>query len=68
MRFWISKISEWTRAMNENFWHRRWEQGETAFHVSEANPLLVTYFKELSLPEGSRVFLPLCGKTRDMAR
>jgi thiopurine S-methyltransferase len=52
--------------MDENFWHRKWERNEIAFHEREANPLLVTYFKELSLPQGSRVFVPLCGKTLDI--
>jgi thiopurine S-methyltransferase len=52
--------------MDGSFWHRKWERNEIAFHESEANPLLVTYFNELSLPKGSRVFLPLCGKTRDI--
>jgi hypothetical protein len=30
------------------------------------SPLLVPHFKALSLPEGGRVFLPLCGKTLDI--
>jgi thiopurine S-methyltransferase len=51
--------------MDESFWHRKWQRNEIAFHEGEANPWLVTYFSELSLPEGSRVFLPLCGKTLD---
>lgn len=45
------------------FWTRKWEQNDIAFHESEANPLLVQYFAELSVPAGGRVFLPLCGKT-----
>jgi thiopurine S-methyltransferase len=52
--------------MDGSFWHRKWERNEIAFHEREANPLLVAYFNELALPEGSRVFLPLCGKTRDI--
>jgi thiopurine S-methyltransferase len=52
--------------MDGSFWHRKWERNEIAFHEREANPLLVTYFDDLSLPEGSRVFLPLCGKTLDI--
>lgn len=52
--------------MDANFWHRKWETNETAFHELETNPLLVKYFEELSLPKGSRVFLPLCGKTLDI--
>jgi len=53
--------------MDASFWHQRWGQNEIAFHESEANPSLVTYFKELSVTEGSRIFIPLCGKTRDIA-
>jgi thiopurine S-methyltransferase len=52
--------------MDGSFWHRKWERNEIAFHQCEANPWLVTYFNDLSLPEGSRVFLPLCGKTLDI--
>lgn len=52
--------------MDASFWHQRWEKNEIAFHESQTNPLLVKYFKELSLPKGSRVFLPLCGKTLDI--
>jgi thiopurine S-methyltransferase len=53
-------------AVDANFWHQRWERNETAFHQREANPLLVKYFDALSLSKGSRVFLPLCGKTLDI--
>lgn len=52
--------------MDASFWHQRWVNKDTAFHESEANPLLVKYFKELSLAKGSRIFLPLCGKTLDI--
>ena len=52
--------------MDASFWHQRWGENDIAFHQSEANPLLVKYFKALSLAEGSRVFLPLCGKTLDI--
>lgn len=53
--------------MEANFWHQKWERGDIAFHESEANPLLVEHFEELNLAQGSRIFLPLCGKTRDIA-
>lgn len=53
--------------MDASFWLQKWERNEIAFHRSDANPLLVNYFKELSLEQGSRVFLPLCGKTLDIA-
>lgn len=53
--------------MDASFWKDRWERNEIGFHEREANPLLVKYFKELSLAKGSRVFVPLCGKTLDIA-
>ncbi len=52
--------------MEVSFWHQRWGKNDIAFHESEVNPLLVKYFKQLSLVNGSRVFLPLCGKTLDI--
>jgi thiopurine S-methyltransferase len=53
--------------MEASYWHQKWEQKDIGFHESEANPLLIKHFAELNLPEGSRIFLPLCGKTRDAA-
>jgi thiopurine S-methyltransferase len=52
--------------MDASFWHQRWTKNEIAFHESAANPLLVKYFKDLSLAKGGRVFVPLCGKTLDI--
>jgi len=53
--------------MDASFWHQRWEKNEIAFHQSKANPLLVEYFHRLSLTKGSRIFVPLCGKTLDIS-
>jgi thiopurine S-methyltransferase len=53
--------------MDASFWHQRWEKNEIAWHKSKANPLLVQHFKELSLAKGSRIFVPLCGKTLDIS-
>ncbi|NEQ69904.1 MAG: thiopurine S-methyltransferase [Symploca sp. SIO2D2] len=53
--------------MDTNFWRQTWKNHDIGFHKSEANPVLVKYFSELSLRQGSRVFLPLCGKTLDIA-
>ena len=53
--------------MEASFWHNRWERGEIGFHEGKANPLLVSYFKKLHLKNGCRVFIPLCGKTLDVA-
>jgi thiopurine S-methyltransferase len=53
--------------MDADFWHQKWQRGEIAFHLGAANPLLIDHFGKLNLAEGDRVFLPLCGKTRDAA-
>lgn len=53
--------------MEPSYWHQKWEKGEIAFHKSEANPLLIEHFGKLKLAKGSRIFVPLCGKTRDIA-
>ncbi|MEM7545733.1 MAG: thiopurine S-methyltransferase [Pseudomonadota bacterium] len=53
--------------MDHDFWHQRWQSGEIGFHEGQANAMLVSYFDELALPDGARVFVPLCGKTRDIA-
>lgn len=53
--------------MEADFWHQKWQRGEIAFHQSQANPLLVAHFDKLNLAKGNRVFLPLCGKTLDIA-
>ena len=52
--------------MDASFWHEKWAKNEIAFHGSEANPLLVQSFDRLALAPGSRVFVPLCGKTLDI--
>ncbi len=52
--------------MDKNFWLERWKNNEIAFHLHDANPLIVKYFKELWLEKGDRVFVPLCGKTLDI--
>ncbi|MBX7223673.1 MAG: thiopurine S-methyltransferase [Blastocatellia bacterium] len=53
--------------MDRNFWHLRWENNEIGFHESTPNPLLVKHFNALSPTPGSRVFVPLCGKTLDIS-
>jgi thiopurine S-methyltransferase len=52
--------------MDASFWLEKWKGNNIAFHERETNPILIKYFKELSLVKGSRVFLPLCGKTLDI--
>lgn len=52
--------------MDEHFWQARWARDEIGFHQAEANPYLQRYWPQLALPAGSRVLVPLCGKSLDM--
>lgn len=53
--------------MDPDFWHNRWETGQTGFHQGKPNAFLVDHLNALNLPDGARIFLPLCGKTHDIA-
>jgi len=52
--------------MNPEFWHKRWQEGRIGFNQSMVNPLLTEYIDHLDLAAGSRVFVPLCGKSIDI--
>ena len=52
--------------MEASFWHQRWENDKIGFHLGQVNPYLVHYWPDLGLHAGSRIFVPLCGKSLDM--
>ena len=52
--------------MEPDFWLQRWQQGQIGFHRGEVMPLLQKHWPTLQLPAGSKVLVPLCGKTLDM--
>jgi len=52
--------------MKKEYWLDRWEREETGFHQDMVNPYLLKYWRTLPLADGSKVFVPLCGKSRDM--
>jgi thiopurine S-methyltransferase len=53
--------------MDADFWLRLWERDQTPrFHGAAPNPLLTRTFPALALPPGSRLFVPLCGRTADI--
>jgi thiopurine S-methyltransferase len=52
--------------MEKEFWLDRWKDNILRFHQADYNHLLVSHFDKLSLKQGERVFIPLCGKTLDM--
>lgn len=51
---------------DNHLWLKFWCDERTDFHQSEINPLLSKFWPRLELPHGSRVFVPLCGKSLDM--
>jgi len=52
--------------MEREFWLQRWASGNTGFHQDEVNPYLTRYWHSLEVPSDAVVFVPLCGKSRDM--
>lgn len=52
--------------MEADFWHQRWREQRIGFHQPGVNEWLEEYWAQLGLPAGSRVFVPLCGKSLDM--
>ena len=53
--------------MEHEFWHERWRNAQIGFHQPQGNPLLRQHWPDLGIPPESDVFVPLCGKSRDMA-
>ena len=52
--------------MEKEFWLERWERQEIGFHQDEINPYLREHWAEVHAPPDGVVFVPLCGKSRDM--
>lgn len=52
--------------MKKNYWQDCWQHNQIGFNQTKPNELLQRYFKALNLKVGSRVFVPLCGKSIDM--
>lgn len=54
--------------MEHDFWRQRWAANQIGFHEKDGNKLLLRHFDAIELPEGARYFVPLCGKTGDIAK
>ena len=52
--------------MTRTLWHDRWEQGRISFHKSDFNANLLEHWSDIATNPKANVFVPLCGKTRDM--
>jgi len=53
--------------MHPDFWHQRWQQQQIGFHQATPTALLQKHWPALGVPADARVFVPLCGKSLDMA-
>jgi len=52
--------------MQPEFWHERWHTGQIGFHQPTVDRNLKRHWPTLNLGRGSRVLVPLCGKSLDM--
>ena len=46
-------------------WNFRWKQNHIGFHLASVDPSLIKY-EHVLLGQNNRVFLPLCGKSKDL--
>ncbi len=53
--------------MDSAFWLRAWQNNDIRFHQTQPNNNLVAYYQTMNVPAGGRWFIPLCGKTLDIA-
>jgi len=56
--------------MDIDFWLERWDTNKTGFHQDTINPYLTYFYGQKGPPveqrEKLKVFVPLCGKSKDM--
>ncbi len=52
--------------MQPEFWRERWQRNEIGFHQDLPHKALEAHWARLQLQPGSRVFVPLAGKSLDM--
>lgn len=53
--------------MEHSFWLDRWQREDTGFNQKVAHDLLVKHWPALAVPKAATVFVPMCGRTIDMA-
>lgn len=51
--------------MDKDFWLQKWNSDKLGFHQESVTPALAKHFPGSGL-EGKSVFVPLCGKSKDM--
>ncbi|MEM7293909.1 MAG: thiopurine S-methyltransferase [Pseudomonadota bacterium] len=60
-------MSSTKKVVDADFWHRKWEANELGFHQEKVNSRLVKYWPQLGVEAADAVFVPLCGKSLDIA-
>lgn len=60
------EVDEGMAAAKDTNWLQRWREGRTGWHQRQPLPLLLKHWPALGLPPGSRVLVPLAGKSLDM--
>lgn len=53
--------------MQPEFWQQRWREGRIGFHQDKPTPLMLKHWPALGVAPGARVFVPLAGKSLDLA-
>ncbi|MDQ3038773.1 MAG: thiopurine S-methyltransferase [Pseudomonadota bacterium] len=53
--------------MQADFWNQRWTDNQIGFHQSAPTTLLIKHWPALAVAAGATVFVPLSGKSLDMA-
>ncbi|MBI1194797.1 MAG: thiopurine S-methyltransferase [Gammaproteobacteria bacterium] len=52
--------------MKADFWHERWQNGQTGFHRDDVNPYLIRFWDDMGAHRNSQVLVPCCGKSHDL--
>ena len=52
--------------MDEAFWIDRWNRHQIGFHEQEVNSHLRNFWRDVAPSPSAVVFVPLCGKSRDI--
>jgi hypothetical protein len=52
--------------MEKEYWLNKWQSKDIAFHEQNINLDLIAYIQTLNLHPGDYIFVPLCGKAKDM--
>jgi thiopurine S-methyltransferase len=53
--------------MDAEYWTQRWHEGRIGWHQDKPTPLMRKHWPSLGITPGARVFMPLAGRSLDMA-